>query len=329
VSGRIEVALPFWLDRPDEEALGVALAAHEARFDTLWIGEMATYDAFALATAVGHRVPGLHLKLGPLALGVRSPVALALGASSVASLTGSSVDIALGASSPAIVSGWHDRQWGQHAAHMRETIECLRSILAGTRADHTGQHIRSTGFRLRKPMPDSRIGVGAFGPLLTRTAARHADEVVLNLVPPARVADMRTIINAEAASAGRIPPHLTVWVPVAVNPGEAALAQLAAQLAVYLVPPGYGEMFSELGFLDLVRRARAGARRAELASAVPVELLAQVCALGSPDGVADRINAYYDAGADTVAIVPSTAEDPCGAATLNAVALRHNANQEI
>jgi hypothetical protein len=30
-----------------------------------------------------------------------------------------------------------------------------------------------------------------------------------------------------------------------------------------------------------------------------------------------------------VAIVPSTAEDPCGAATLDAVALRHNATQEM
>ena len=108
-------------------------------FETLWIGEMATYDAFALATAVGHRAPGLRLKFGPLALGVRSPVALALGASSVASLTGSEVDIALGASSPAIVAGWHDRQWAQHASRMRETIECLRSILAGKRVDYTGQ----------------------------------------------------------------------------------------------------------------------------------------------------------------------------------------------
>ncbi|WP_110317414.1 LLM class F420-dependent oxidoreductase [Mycolicibacterium moriokaense] len=329
MTGRIEVALPFWLDRPDEEALDVAVAACEAQFETLWIGEMATYDVFALGTAVGHRVPGLHLKLGPLALGVRSPVALALGASSVASFTGSTVDVALGASSPAIVSGWHDRQWAQRAAYMGETIECLRSILAGTRVDYTGRHVRSSGFRLRKPMPDSGIAVGAFGPAMTRVAARHADEVVLNLVPPARVADMRAIIDAEAAAAGRIPPRLTVWVPAVVNPGDAALGQLAAQMAVYLAPPGYGEMFSELGFLDLVRRARSGAKRAELAAAIPVELLDQVCALGSSDGIAERIQAYHDAGADTVAIVPSTAEDPCGAATLNAVALRHNANQEM
>ena len=67
MTGRIEVALPFWLNRPDEEALDVALAAHEAHFDTQWIGEMATYDAFALATAVGHRAPGVRLKVGPLA----------------------------------------------------------------------------------------------------------------------------------------------------------------------------------------------------------------------------------------------------------------------
>ncbi len=329
MTGRIEVALPFWLDRPDEEALDVALAAGEAQFDTLWIGEMATYDAFALATAVGHRAPGLRLKLGPLALAVRSPVAMALGASSVASLTGSDVDIALGASSPAIVAGWHDRRWTQHASRMRETIECLRSILTGTRAAYTGQHVSSHGFRLRKPMPDSRIAVGAFGPAMTRVAAQHADEIVLNLVPPARVADMRAIIDAEAAAAGRTPPRLTVWVPVALDPGDAAILQLAGQLAVYLAPPGYGEMFCELGFLDLVQRARAGARRAELATAVPVKLLEQVCALGSAADIAARLQAYHQAGADTVAIVPCTAEDPGGAATLNAVALRHNANQEM
>ncbi len=60
---------------------------------------MAIYDAFSLATAIGLRAPGMTLKIGPLAVGVRTQVGLSLGASSVASLTGSRVDIALGASS--------------------------------------------------------------------------------------------------------------------------------------------------------------------------------------------------------------------------------------
>lgn len=79
-------------------------------------------------------------------------------------------------------------------------------------------------------------------------------------------------------------------------------------------------MFSELGFSELVRQARGGARRADLARAVPVELLEHVCALGSRKSVIARVDAYYTVGADTVAVVPSTAEDPSGAAALRAVA---------
>ena len=316
----IEVVLPFWLDRPDAEAMDVALAAAGA--DALWIGEMATYDAFALATAIGLRAPELALKIGPLAVGVRGPVTLALGASSVASLTGSRVDLALGASSPAIVAGWHNRQWAQHAAVMHETIECLRPMLAGARSDYTGQHVSSHGFRLRNPLPDTRIALGAFGPGMIRLAARHADEVVLNLASPARAAQVRKVLNAEAAAAGRPAPRLTVWVPVALDPGAAAHAQLAGQLAVYLGPPGYGEMFSALGFGDLVARARAGASRRELAAAISVELLDQVSALGSADRIAARLHAYHQAGADCVAVVPATAEDPGGRQILGALTER-------
>ncbi|OBA80048.1 LLM class F420-dependent oxidoreductase [Mycobacterium sp. 1164966.3] len=313
----IEVALPFWLDRPDDEAMDVALAASETGCAAVWVGEMATFDAFALATAIGLRAPGMPLKIGPLAVGVRGPVTLALGVSSVASLTGSPVDIALGASSPAIVAGWHDRPWAHHVPVMRETIESLRSILTGDRVDYAGRYVSSRGFRLRHACAGTRIALGAFGPGMIRLAAQHADEVVLNLASPARVAEVRAAVDA-AATRGAA-PRLTVWVPVALEPGAAAHAQLAAQLAVYLGPPGYGEMFSALGFDGLVSQARSGATRRELAAAIPVELLDEVSALGSVDRIAARLNAYYQAGADCVAVVPSTAEDPGARETLTAL----------
>jgi probable F420-dependent oxidoreductase len=320
MSLRIEGVLPYWLDRPDEEALEIAVEVQRAGLGTLWIGEMATFDAVALATAVGHRAEGLRLKIGPLAIGVRTPASISLALSSVATLTGSDVDVALGASSPVIVSGWHDRSWAHAAPRMRETIECLRTILAGERADYDGGHVRAHGFRLRRARPQTRISVAAFGPAMTRVAARHADEVVLNLVPPAHVRAVRAVVEAEAAAAGRkAPPGLAVWVPVALDPGAEAHAQLAAQLALYLAAPGYGEMFSQLGFSDLVSRARDGARRSELAASIPFELLEQVCALGSRDDVAGRISAYHAAGADVVGVVPVTAEDPGGRQALTVV----------
>jgi probable F420-dependent oxidoreductase len=326
-NARVEAVLPFWLDRPDEEALDIARTVGDAALDALWIGEMVTYDAFALATAIGHRVPGLSLRLGPLAVGVRSPVTLALGVSSVASLTGTTVDIALGASSPMIVAGWHDREWAHAAPRVRETIECLRSLFAGQRSDYDGSQVCSHGFRLRRPPPQTRIAVGAFGPAITRVAARHADEVVLNLVPPQRVAQVRATIDREAAKVGRTPPSLTVWVPAAFQPGEAALRQLASQLTIYLAPPGYGEMFSELGYGGLVQRARAGASRRELADQVPEDLLDHICLAGPTERIAASLRAYHEAGADCVAVVPSTAEDPGGRAVLAAVAEARTRNE--
>jgi probable F420-dependent oxidoreductase len=320
VNARIEVTLPFWLDRPDVEAVQIAETVSAVGLTGLWIGEMATFDTFALATAIGMRTQGLRLKLGPLPISVRTPAAIALGASSVASLTGCEIDVALGASSPMIVSGWHDREWLHSAARMRETIDCLRVLLRGERADYDGRYIRSHGFRLRSPLPGTRIGVGAFGPVITRLAAEIADEVVLNLSSPQRVAQVRKQIDDYAAAVERDAPHLTVWVPAALRPGEASLRQTANQLAMYLAPPGYGEMFCELGFPDLVEQARSGARRSELAAAIPFELTEQLGAAGSPEQIAARLRAYLDAGADTVAVVPVTAEDSAGRGVLQAVA---------
>jgi alkanesulfonate monooxygenase SsuD/methylene tetrahydromethanopterin reductase-like flavin-dependent oxidoreductase (luciferase family) len=79
-------------------------------------------------------------------------------------------------------------------------------------------------------------------------------------------------------------------------------------------------MFAELGFSDLVERARAGAPRAELAGSVPPALLERVCALGSAEHVTERISSYFDAGADVVGVAPSTAEDPAGQGVLGAIA---------
>ena len=315
----LQVVAPFWLDRPDEEVVDIALQARRYGFETMWVGEMASFDAFALATAVGLRAPGLSLKVGPLAVGVRSPVALALGLSSVATLTGARADLALGASSPVIVGAWHDRPWTRLAQRMLETVQALRPILAGERADFDGEQVHVHGFRLRSPLRDATISVAAYGPAMMRVAATAADEVVLNLVTPEHVARVRAVVEEEARAQGRVPPAIAVWVSVALQPGRATLSQLAAQIAAYLAPPGYGESFIELGFEELVKSARSGTRRSELAAAVPAELLRALCAIGSLEEMAARLSEYRAAGATRIGVVPATAEDPAGSRVLEAL----------
>ncbi|MFD5826418.1 LLM class F420-dependent oxidoreductase [Lentzea sp. NPDC060358] len=294
----VGVVTPFWLDRPPLEALDIAVAADEAGFGTLWIGEMATFDAFALATAIGLRTSGITLKIGPLAAGVRSPVALALGLSTVVATTGRRAGLALGASSPRIVTKWHGREWAPVRA-TRATVRDTRALLNGERV---------AGFRLPQPVPDASISVAAFGPAMTRVAAEVGDEVVLNLVSTGHVA------RVEAG------PPIAVWVPAALDPGPDTLHQLRSQLAVYLAPPGYGEMFTALGHGALVAQARDGRPRSELAGAIPVDLVEAVGAIGSARDVVRRVAEYLDAGASHVGLVPATAEDPAGRRLLTALA---------
>ena len=64
-------------------------------YGEIWIGEMATFDAFALGAVVAGRTSRAALTVGPLAVAVREPVMIAMGAGSLAELTGRTVNVAL------------------------------------------------------------------------------------------------------------------------------------------------------------------------------------------------------------------------------------------
>lgn len=306
------VVLPYWLDRPAGEALAIAREAERLGFAELWVGEMATFDAFALGGAIARETQRISLALGPLALGVRSPVALALGAGSVSELGGRPARLALGASSPAIVAGWHQRDYARLPETARATLAALRPLLRGERSER--------GFKLRVAAPAPELTLAAFGPQMLRVAAQAADRVLLNLVTPAAVAEVKRTLAREASAAGRACPRLAVWLAAALDPGLAAIAQLARQVCIYLAPPGYGEMFRAAGFGALVERARAGEPQPKLAQEVTRELLAAVAALGDRAALRARLSDYAAAGADEIAIVPVTAGDEAGARVLTALA---------
>ncbi|MFE0149223.1 LLM class F420-dependent oxidoreductase [Nonomuraea sp. NPDC059007] len=312
---RLSVSLGLWQDRPAEEALATARAADALGYPSLWVGEMATYDAFALATAIGLATGRIGLTVGPLAVTVRDPMTIAVGAASVAALTGRRVDVALGTSSPLVVEGWHGRSRARSAAALRESVEALRPLLDGERSAYTGESVASNGYRLRLPAPRSRLTVAAFGPSAVRTAAR-ADRMVLNLITPASAARLAAQVRA-------LNPEVSVaaWVSAAVDPDREAVDRIRRAVVGYLPAPGYGEMFAEAGFADVVAYARTGPHPRELLAAVPDELVASVALLGDADTVAARLSAYARAGVDEVALVPvGTDRDPAGTTTLKTLA---------
>lgn len=332
---RLGVSLGLWQDRPAEEALLTARAADELGYDELWVGEMATYDAFALATAIGLSTGRIGLTVGPLAVAVRDPMMIAMGVASVAGLVGRPVNVAVGTSSPLVVEEWHGRSRARSATVLREAVRALRPLLDGDKSDFSGECVKSRGYRLRLPAPRAELTVAAFGASAVRTAAT-ADRMVLNLITPASAArltaDFRAAVRTTAAQGqeqgqgqeqdAAPAPRVAAWVTAAIDPGREAVDRIRRAVVGYLAAPGYGEMFIEAGFGDVVAFARTRPHPRELLAAIPDGLLESVALLGDVDAARERLRAYAEAGVDEVALVPvSTDADPGGVATLKALAV--------
>jgi probable F420-dependent oxidoreductase len=316
----VAVSLGLWQDRPPSEVLATATIADQLGFAELWIGEMATWDAFVLATAIGQRTDQIPLTIGPLSVHVRDPMTIAVGAASVAELTGRTVQIALGTSSPVVVEEWHGRPRPRPALALRESVAAVRSLLAGERSSSSGEVVSSRGYRLRLTPTNAPLTVAAFGDVAVSVAATMGDRMVLNLVTPASAARLVAKMREVADRAGRPAPKVALWATAAADPSPAAIDQLRRGAVAYLGVPGYAEMFIEAGFADLVAMARRRPHPSELLAATPAELVQAVGLVGDQEAIRSKLAAYAAAGVDQVAIVPSaTDDDPAGEATMHAV----------
>lgn len=313
---KLSVVTPLWQDRPASENIEVATNADRLGFPELWIGEMATFDAFAFATAAGLKTSQIALTIGPLAVSVRTPLTMAMGIASVADLTERQTNLALGTSSTVVVEEWHGKERERTARHLSETARIVRGLLDGEKMTFEGELASCKGYRLRLDAPRSTLTIAAFGPAAVRAAARHADRMLLNMVTPQSLSRLRGQLEKAAAEAGRPVPKLAVWLTCAVDPKREAIDQLLRAVVGYLAAPGYSEMISDAGFAEQVAFARTRPHPKEMLAAMPDQLISAIGLVGSEPTITERLEEYRAAGADEVCLVPATAGDPGGLRTL-------------
>lgn len=297
---RYSVVLGQWLDRPLAADLATAVLADRLGYEQLWVPEMAKADSPAMAARIAERTERIELVLGPLAVTVRSPVQIAIALQTVAS-SGRPVHVALGTSS-AVVARWHGRSRTGAADALDATRGELAELLDGGRVN---------GFRLSEPpSPRPSITVAAFGDRAVE-AAQPADRMVLNMVT--------------AATAGRLAaqhPNTAVWLAAAIDPSDEERAWLARGFVGYLAAPGYGEMFTEAGYGELVEFARTRPGPKEVFARMPPDLIDQVALVGSESEVRHRIAEYEAAGIAEVCLVPPAPDLPSAERTLEVLAPR-------
>jgi probable F420-dependent oxidoreductase len=290
------------------EYLRLARAAEEHGYDSVWVGEVAGPEVFALLGLIAASTSRIRLGSGIAGIYARSAALTAMGFATLASAVPGRVLAGLGASSPAVVRDWHGRDFEAPLATVEGFVATLRAAWAGERV-HVDRP-RTHGFRagLLPPAPPPVV-LAAMNPGMLRLAGRVADGVFLTWCPPDEVPAKLALVREGERAAGRAPG--TVWAMAsfwgyAGDRTPEALERMRRLVLQYAMVPTHRGSFVRAfgGGLDHATELwRAGERRAALAL-VPESAVHLLCALGDGATVAGRARELHAVGVDLPVVLP-------------------------
>ena len=285
-------------------------AADEGGVDSVCVGESWGPDAItqlALAAACTTRV-----RLGSSIINVysRTPAALAQHFATLDIVSGGRMIIGLGTSGVNVVEHFHGVPFGRGLRRLREYIDLINMLIAGTPLTYEGEIFRmSRGFTLRFETVRKHIPIylATLNPASVRQTARIADGWLPIWTPLERAGEEIKRFRETAAAAGRDPGSLTVRSPGSITVTrdvERARAGVAGSFAFYVARMGvfYYQHITRLGYADeaaAIKRAfDEGGSRAGTA-AVPERLQQQVGFItDSVEAARERIAEQEAAGID-------------------------------
>ncbi len=301
----------------------LAREAEHVGVDSVWVPEFWAYDAFTPLAAIAAVTGRIRLATGIAQLGARSPAMLAMSAMGVQAISEGRFVLGIGTSGPQVMEGWHAVDFSRPVQRTRETIEIVRSIVAGERLRHDGivyQIPRPGGegvaIRTRGEVPPIPIYVASLGPANLALTGELADGWIGNSFFPDRSEIYLEPIAHAAERAGRSLSDLDLVVAASVeftDDIEEAGRRHADGYAFTFGAMGsptsnfYNNAFTRLGFGDdvaEVQRLWAAGDRAGAAARVPIEIGLGTNLIGPPEVVRERLRAYRDAGVTTLRVGP-------------------------
>jgi probable F420-dependent oxidoreductase len=276
----------------------------------VWHAEITDPDVFVTLGAIAQCTTRIGLGTAIVPLGTRSIPVVAASAATVSALAPSRFALGVGVSSQLIIEGWNGMTYGRPLVTARESIDLLRSLLGGSRSDYAGDHIRSKGFRLRRP-PDEMppVYLAALNRRMLELAGELADGVLLNFVPVRAVPEVLDAISRGAERAGRdAPPETAMMLACTIDDDPVtARAAFTQDLAFYLSAPPYQRALTWYGLGQHVEKAQAAWRSADIdavRAGISGDLVDELGGFGPADYCRERLKAYWRAGVTSVGISP-------------------------
>jgi probable F420-dependent oxidoreductase len=277
--------------------------AEAAGYTDLWSGETNGPDGFtplALASAWTEKV-----RLGTGVVGVmqRGRALLAQEAAALADASGGRFALGIGASSDRIVEGWNDMPFERPLTKMSETIDFLRTALAGERADGA--------FKLERPPADRvPIIVAALRGKMLRLAVEKGDGAFTNFLPLEGLPKVAEQLEGA-------PQGFELLCRFFCIPGEREQVEPLARFmfSSYITVPVYEAFYRWLGYgerIDEMVAAWNAKDRQKAAEAAPWELIEEMFIFGSPERMKERLRAFVEGGITLPVITPITTPDKLG-----------------
>lgn len=208
--------------------------AHEAEalgFDSIWLFDHLqteplptneiTFEAFVGLSALAAETARVRLGHLVLCAGYRNPALVAKMIGTLDVVSGGRVELGLGAGwkqDEYIAYGWGFPPIRERMEALEDALEIATRMLGPGRATYSGPTARVEG-AINVPrglqQPRVPIMVGGNGPNRTwRLAARYADELNLDWLSPAEVAQARPVIDSRCEEVGRSPSTLRLSVNI-------------------------------------------------------------------------------------------------------------------
>lgn len=288
-----------------DTGLGAARLAEELGYASFWTAETTGAEAFATLAAAGGVAPSLDLGTGVLALQLRTPMVVAMGAATLQALhPDREILIGVGISSPVVTERWHGVPYGDRPlARVREYVTLLRECLSGESVSFSGDFYEAHRFRLGVRLGDRRpkIIVGALNPGMLTLAGELADGVLLNYLPASHVPwSVERVREGGNAT-------IYAYIHAGVCHREDGLELARRDLFSYAVVDSYAANFERAGYGEEVAeiRERHAARDREAAlAAVSDRMIDDIDIMGDAETVQEAIRSYVEAGVEAPILMP-------------------------
>jgi probable F420-dependent oxidoreductase len=275
-------------------------------FDAVWVSETdheSIVQATVLATATTRVQVGTNITVAfP-----RSPTVTAMQAWDLNELSGDRFVVGLGSQVRRIVTDRFAAPFDRPAARMAEYVQAMRTVWnmeRGQRAPFRGDIYRVlrpglTGLGDAHERAVPRVFVAAVGPLMTTTAATHADGLLGHPFTSVRYVREHVLprVHQVLADAGRSRASFTLAQGLIVcisDDRRQAVREAKVQVGFYGTTPAYSGVFAAHGEAGLTERlarvfADTGGDPDALAAQVSDEAVQRYALAGTPDEVAERV----------------------------------------